>query len=149
MIDMVQNNYDNLNNANKREQSSSLEIPSGSILGEANGVGKRMPYNVPDDFFAALEEKVIQVVKADTPQSAAPPQRKVWLSKGFRRLSIAAAAALAVVVGYHALSRSQSEDGFTAVEEAFAHLSEEDQEYLLEVYQEDIFMEEDADVLDI
>ena len=120
MIDMEQNNYDNL-----------------------NGVGKRMPYNVPDDFFAILEEKVMQEVKADT------SQRKAWLSKGFRRLSIAAAAALAVVVGYHALSRSQSKDDFTAVEEAFAHLSEEDQEYLLEVYQEDIFMEEDADVLDI
>ena len=126
MIDMEQNNYDNL-----------------------IGVGKRMPYNVPDDFFAALEENVMREVKADMKQSAAPPRRKAWLSKGFRRLSIAAAAALAVVVGYHALSRSQSEDGFTAVEEAFAHLSEEDQEYLLEVYQEDIFMEEDAVILDI
>lgn len=126
MIDMEQNNYDNL-----------------------IGVGKRMPYNVPDDFFATLEENVMREVKADTAQSVAPPQRKAWLSKGFRRFSIAAAATLAVLVGYHALSRSQSEDNFTAVEEAFAHLSEEDQEYLLEVYQEDIFMEEDADILDI
>ena len=123
---MEQNNYDNL-----------------------NGVGKRLPYNVPDDFFATLDEKVLQEVKADTAQSAALPQRKVWLSKGFRRFSIAAAAALAVVVGYHALSHSQSEDNFTAVEEAFAHLSEDDQEYLLEVYQEDIFMEDDAEILNI
>ena len=112
-------------------------------------VGKRMPYNVPNDFFATLEENVMREVKADSAQPVAPPRRKAWLSKGFRRFSIAAAATLAVLVGYHALSRSQSEDNFTAVEEAFAHLSNEDQEYLLEVYQEDIFMEEDADILDI
>ena len=125
MIDMEQHNYD------------------------IDKVGKRMPYNVPDDFFATLEENVMREVKADMKQSAAPQRRKAWLSKGFRRFSIAAAAALALVVGYRALSHSQTEDNFTAVEEAFAHLSEEDQEYLLEVYQEDIFMEEDADILDI
>ena len=125
MIDMEQHNYD------------------------IDKVGKHMPYNVPDDFFATLEENVMREVKADMKQSAAPPRRKAWLSKGFRRFSIAAAAALALVVGYRAFSRSQTEDNFTAVEEAFAHLSEEDQEYLLEVYQEDIFMEEDADILDI
>ncbi|MBR5673010.1 MAG: hypothetical protein IKW97_01300 [Muribaculaceae bacterium] len=122
---MDQNNYDNL-----------------------NGVGKRMPYNVPVDFFAKLEENVMREVKAEMAQPVATPRPRAWLSKGFTRFSIAAAAALAVVVGYHAL-QSQRADNFTAVEEAFANLNEEDQEYLLEVYQEDVFMDEDADELDI
>lgn len=127
MTDMEQNNYDNL-----------------------NSVGKRMPYNVPDDFFATLEANVMREVKADTAQTSAPPKPRAKVIKMLSRFSIAAAACLAVAVGVKALYHNHQTDSFTAVEEAFACLSEEDQEYLLEVYQEDIFMDEDAtDVLDI
>ena len=124
---MEQNNYDNL-----------------------NSVGKRMPYNVPDDFFATLEANVMRQVKADTAQTSAPPKSRAKVIKMLSHFSIAAAACLAVAVGVKALYHNHQTDSFTAVEEAFAGLSEEDQEYLLEVYQEDIFMDEDAtDVLDI
>ena len=114
-----------------------------------NGVGKRMPYNVPDDFFAALEENVMRDVKVSTAQSAATGRPRAKVIKMLSRISIAVAASIAVIVGFKALYNNHQTDNFTAVEEAFAHLSEEDQEYLLEVYQEDIFMEEDADILDI
>ena len=123
---MEQNNYDNFTN-----------------------VGKRMPYSVPDDFLAALEENVMREVKAGTAQSAATPRPRAKVIKMLSRISLAVAASIAVIVGFKALYHHQQNDSFTAVEEAFANLNQEDQAYLLEVYQEDIFIEEDADVLDI
>ena len=42
----------------------------------------------------------------------------------------------------HPFSPKEETDSFSHVERAFANLSQEDQTYLLAVYQEDIFMNE-------
>lgn len=104
-------------------------------------VGKRMPYRVPDGFFESFEDDVMQAVATDTATPARPKSRFTrWLTRG------AAAAAITGVValgGYKLAFKAEANDSFVLVEKAFDNLSEEDQEFLLEVYQEDCFIDEE------
>lgn len=117
-----------------------------------NRVGKRMPYSVPDGFFESLEENVMREVGAELPSSALSEQagrrtRPVnWLTRG------AAAAAIAGIVafgGYKLAFKANATDSFAAVEQAFDNLNEEDQEFLLEVYQDDYFIADEIAEEDI
>lgn len=108
-------------------------------------IGKRMPYTVPDGFLDQMEANVWQEVKADlTAAPVAKKRRKLY------RLSIistllAAAACVAVVFMVHPFAAKQSvqpTDSFAPVEQAYAQLTAEDQAYLLEVYQDDVFLDE-------
>lgn len=108
-------------------------------------IGKRMPYTAPDGFLDQMEANVWQEVKADlTATPAAKKRRKLY------RLSIistflAAAACVAVVFMVHPFATKpsvQPADSFAPVEQAYAKLSAEDQAYMLEVYQEDVFLDE-------
>lgn len=105
--------------------------------------GKRMPYTVPDNFFAEMEENVWQEVSRQEP--AASPKRKFT----YIRMAIKSVAAVAAVVALFFLFNTGLSDDATGelsdVELAFANLSTEDQAYLLEVYQDDIFMDEQMD----
>lgn len=113
-----------------------------------NRVGKRMPYIVPDGFFESLEENVMREVGTQLPASALSEQtgrrtRSVnWLTRG------AAAAAIAGIVafgGYKLAFKANATDSFVAVEQAFDNLNEEDQEFLLEVYQDDYFIADEIE----
>ena len=110
-----------------------------------NGVGKRMPYSVPDNFFVTLEENVMQQVAP----AAQQPGRRAKVLKMIVRASIAAAACLMVFVGYKAFFKTETVDSYMAMEQAFANLSEEDQDFLLEVYLDDVFMEDEDIYYDI
>ena len=110
-----------------------------------NSVGKRMPYSVPDNFFATLEENVMQEVAPATKQ----PGRRAKVLKIIARASIAAAACVMAFVGYKTYFKTETVDSFTAMEQAFANLSEEDQDFLLEVYLDDVFMEDEDIYYDI
>ena len=93
-------------------------------------VGKRMPYNVPDGFFDQLEENVM-----------AKTHPHSWRGWGWASLAAAAAVALFFVVTKNMPNDTTTpEDGFANVELAYNNLSTEDQEYLMEVYEEDVFM---------
>ena len=116
-------------------------------------VGNRMPYNVPDGFFDQLEQNVMAEIKADNFESAQPKPKvqKVRTVRMAIRTILAAAAAVAlffVVTKNLPTSESQT-DTFEFVELAYNNLSTEDQEFLMEVYEEDEFIndnnEEDYD----
>ena len=98
-------------------------------------VGKRMPYQVPDSFFAQLESNVMQEVKSEV---------AVAKKLRFRRITwgtiIGAAAALLVTVNLK--STTVNEYSAEAVNQAFSQLQPVDQAYLLEVYDEDVFLNE-------
>ena len=95
-------------------------------------VGKRMPYTVPDGFFDKLEADVIQNVKTE----AQPKSRKKALRISLRAaISVAAAIALFFVV--QPLLPKSNVDDFESVELAFNNLSTDDQDFLLQVYEED------------
>lgn len=107
-----------------------------------NDVGKRMPYQVPDGFFSSMEEKIMQQV-ADNPMEEAPVHSKNRVKILWRTL-ISTAAVAAIVIGLWVVFHPKDSDAadFASVEKAFDRLSPEDQEFLLQVYEDDAFMDE-------
>ena len=124
-------------------------------------VGKRMPYTTPDGFFKDMEKNILEAVKDDTPQAVKiqPQSVKVQLKKRpvFKMIwaaAIAVAASVAVLLvlnidfsaadsslaSSHSSQPSQAKSNLEQVDQAFAQLSEADQAYLLDVYQEDVFL---------
>lgn len=124
-------------------------------------VGKRMPYTTPDGFFKDMEKNILEAVKDDTPQAVKiqPQSVKVQPKKRpvFKMIWAAAIAVAASVAGLlvlnidfsaadsslassHSSQPSQAKSDLEQVDQAFAQLSEADQAYLLDVYQEDVFL---------
>ena len=113
-------------------------------------VGKRMPYNVPDGFFDQLEQNVLAEVKPDDIATEKPKQKAHTMKMAIRTILAAAAAVALFFVVTKNLPTSESQtDTFEFVELAYNNLSTEDQEFLMEVYEEDEFIndnnEEDYD----
>jgi len=117
-------------------------------------VGKRLPYNVPDGFFDQLEENVkakthlqrlpvregSEYSKGDAPKAKVITPLHSWRGWGWVSFGAAAAVALFFVVTKNLpISESQT-DTFEFVELAYNNLSTEDQEFLMEVYEEDGFI---------
>lgn len=97
-------------------------------------IGKREPYKVPDNFFRCLEDGIM--IKA------APSRRRFqlpWRIILTGAMSAAVAAAVLIAVVTPASQRIPSYE-MDDVERIFARLSEADQNYLLETYQDDIFI---------
>ncbi len=105
-------------------------------------VGKKMPYTVPDGFFDQLEENVMKAWNVDhnkrEEKSSSSGKGKTIRIAIRTLLAVAACIALFLVVK-KALPQGDDTitDDFTSVELAFNNLSTEDQDYLLEVYQEE------------
>lgn len=108
-------------------------------------VGKRMPYNVPDGFFDQLEQNVMAEVQLDNTATEKPKQKTHTVKMAIRTILAAAAAVALLFVVTKNLPTSESQtDTFANVELAYNNLSNEDQEYLMEVYEEDVFIIEIA-----
>ena len=108
-------------------------------------IGKQMPYTVPDGFFDQLEENVMNEVKAQ------PARKKATVLRMAIRAAIAIAACIALFLVVKKVLPQDNDtitDDFENVELAFNNLSTEDQDYLLEVYQEELFLENDLNELD-
>lgn len=112
-----------------------------------NKIGKQMPYTVPDGFFSKLEDSVMEVWSENA--SAAKAKRaKVVRMANRAVLAVAACIALFLIVR-QTLPKGQDTvaDDFDKVELAFNNLDTEDQDYLLEVYQEELFLDNDLNDL--
>ena len=112
-------------------------------------VGKRMPYSTPDDFFKDMEANILEQVKDDKPKSVRIQPKKRPLMKVIWAAAMAAAASVAVLLvlnidfaAPHSSLPSQADNEMQAVDQAFAQLSSADQAYLLDVYQEDVFLDD-------
>ena len=100
-----------------------------------SNIGRKMPYTVPDNFFDKLEENVMNEVKAQP-----APKKKATIIRMAIRAALAVAACVALfLIVKKALPQGNDTmvDDFNNVELAFNNLSTEDQDYLLEVYQEE------------
>ena len=91
-------------------------------------MNKTMPYTVPEGFFEAVEERLMQEVE--------PKKKNLKIRNTALWTGIAVAASLALLLvlrhGWH----STEEESFKQVEMAFSQLSDGDQELLLEYYDE-------------
>ena len=100
-----------------------------------NNIGKKMPYTVPDGFFDQLEEQVMNEVKAEPAQKKSAKTIRIAIRT---LLAVAACIAMFLVVKKTLPQDCDATiDDFTSVELAFNYLCTEDQDYLLEVYQEE------------
>ena len=118
-------------------------------------IGKRMPYRVPDGFFQEMEHNVLDAVAekaaerkpAMTERKSAMAERKPLQAKRFvftRLAKYAVAASVVVLLAvnvkfFHTAAPAEMQD----VEAAFNQLSLSDQECLVELYQEDVFLDND------
>ena len=106
-------------------------------------IGKREPYEVPDNFFQCLEENIME--KAVPPHKRKAPSWRIILTSA---ASVAAVVAILFTVGIPLSRHSQNITDIQStqnyamedVERVFAQLNEADQNYLLETYQDDIFI---------
>ena len=112
-------------------------------------VGKRMPYSTPDDFFKDMEANILEQVKDDKPKPVRIRPKKRPLMKVIWAAAMAVAASVAVLLilnidfaAPHSSLPSQADKEMQAVDQAFAQLSSADQAYLLDVYQEDVFLDD-------
>ena len=96
-------------------------------------IGKKMPYRVPDTFFEELENTImIEVQKRQNKRNI--------LKIFYRSVAVAATIALLMIVGGSGTKNDKTD--FAEIAQAFDNLSEADQTYLLEIYQDDIFINE-------
>lgn len=112
-------------------------------------VGKRMPYSTPDDFFKDMEANILEQVKDDKPKPVRIQPKKRPMMKVIWAAAMAVAASVAVLLvlnidfaAPHSSLPSQVDNEMQAVDQAFAQLSSADQAYLLDVYQEDVFLDD-------
>ena len=112
-------------------------------------VGKRMPYSTPEGFFKEMEANILEQVKDDKPKPVRIQPKKRPLMKVIWAAAMAVAASVAVLLELnidfsapHSSLPSQADNEMQAVDQAFAQLSSADQAYLLNVYQEDVFLDE-------
>ena len=124
-------------------------------------VGRRMPYTTPDGFFKDMEKNILEAVKDDTPQAVKiqpqsvkvqPKKRPVFKMIWAAAIAVAASVVVLLVLNIdfsaadsslassHSSQPSQAKSDLEQVDQAFAQLSEADQAYLLDVYQEDVFL---------
>lgn len=113
-------------------------------------IGKQMPYRVPNGFFQEMERNVLDAVAEKAAErKPAMTERKPLQAKRFvftRLEKYAAAVAASVVVllavnmkFFYVAAPTDMQD----VEAAFDQLSLSDQECLVELYQEDVFLDND------
>ena len=114
-------------------------------------VGKRMPYTTPDEFFDKLEDDIWKEVKNDCrekeddmsvePVNGKAERKPFWLRILMRSvIAMAACIALILVVGLHFFKTSPTT--LKDVDQAFSQLTTDDQAYLLDIYQADVFINE-------
>ena len=105
-------------------------------------IGKRIPYTVPDDFFAKLEENVMDEVKGQKTETEAKTKRKKTVIIAIRSfLAIAAAVTLFFVVQPMLTPKDTiSADDYASVELAFNNLSTDDQDFLIAVYENEEYI---------
>lgn len=104
-----------------------------------NRVGKRMPYTAPEGFLEDIEKNVWKVVKDEVLPIKPKRKHRLWyysLSGGLIAASVALLLVFNMQTGY------QPADDFEIFEQAFSKLCSADRDYLLSVYQDDLFINE-------
>ncbi len=95
------------------------------------GIGKRMPYKVPDGVLDKIECNVLNA----TGCGLKPSHR---LRTGSIAITVAAALTLIATFAWH--RQPSPTDSLAEVQQAFANLDNADQTFLSEIYNEDTFM---------
>ena len=104
-------------------------------------IGKKMPYSVPEGFFDTMEENIHSALS----ETNTHPLSSTVKNKHLKRIylltgAVAAVALLLLTLRIFLSNPSASEYSFENVELAFNNLSLDDQDFLMEIYEDDVFM---------
>ena len=110
-----------------------------------NQVNKRMPYGVPDGFFDRLQDNVMDEIKSSEPAPTIKPKaktRQAWLVRLAPLTAVAAVALVAILLIPHGAHKKAvpQKGSYAQVEQAFNNLSDADRSYLVNAYQDDLFL---------
>lgn len=107
-------------------------------------IGRRTPYSVPEDFFATMEADVMKAVKTADSETVRGKEKKRTPIVSLWKVSLSAAAVAIILfaVCFETMFQQQPKDEWQDVEESFAELSANDQAFLMDVYQADVFLDD-------
>lgn len=103
-------------------------------------IGKRMPYSTPENFFSEMEANVMKTVEKKHTMPIGVVKKKRPILKTLWIATLSVAASIAAICIFNTDISSPRND-MQEVEMAFAQLSASDQDYILGIYQEDVFLD--------
>ena len=120
-------------------------------------LNKRLPYSVPDGFFEVMEANVMAKIKADAEAGTSVGDDKadtqMW-DKRYRKtikhtrtislsfLAMAASLLLLFTILPKSTKTAQQANDLESIDMAFSQLSTDDQTFLMEVYDDDMFLDD-------
>lgn len=120
-------------------------------------LNKRLPYSVPDGFFDVMEANVMAKIKADAEAGTSVGDDKadtqMW-DKRYRKtikrtraislsfLAMAASLLLLFTIFPKSTKTAQQTNDMESIDKAFSQLSTDDQTFLMEVYDDDMFLDD-------
>lgn len=120
-------------------------------------LNKRLPYSVPDGFFDVMEANVMAKIKADAEAGTSVGDDKAdtqMLNKRYRKtikrtrtislsfLAMAASLLLLFTILSKNTKTAQQTNDLESIDKAFSQLSTDDQTFLMEVYDDDMFLDD-------
>ena len=118
-------------------------------------LNKRLPYSVPDGFFDVMEDNVMAKIKADAGINVGGDKADTQMrDKQYRKttthtrtislsiLAMAASLLLLFTIFSQSTKTAQQTNGMESIEMAFSQLNTDDQAFLMEIYDDDIFLDD-------
>ena len=117
-------------------------------------LNKRLPYSVPDGFFDVMEANVMAKIKADAGINVGGDKADTQMrdkqyrktTKHTRTISLSILAMAASLLLFTIFSQStktaQQTNGMESIDMAFSQLNTDDQAFLMEIYDDDMFLDD-------
>ena len=118
-------------------------------------LNKRLPYSVPDGFFDVMEANVMAKIKADAGINVGGDKADTQMrDKQYRKttkhtrtislsiLAMAASLLLLFTIFSQSTKTAQQTNGMESIDKAFSQLNTDDQTFLMEIYDDDMFLDD-------
>lgn len=118
-------------------------------------LNKRLPYSVPDGFFDVMEDNVMAKIKADAGINIGGDKADTQMrDKQYRKttkhtrtislsiLAMAASLMLLFTIFSQSTKTVQQTNGMESIDMAFSQLNADDQAFLMEIYDDDMFLDD-------
>lgn len=118
-------------------------------------LNKRLPYSVPDWFFDVMEANVMAKIKADAGINVGGDKADTQMrDKQYRKttthtrtislsiLAMAASLLLLFTIFSQSTKTAQQTNGMESIDKAFSQLNADDQAFLMEIYDDDMFLDD-------
>ena len=118
-------------------------------------LNKRLPYSVPDGFFDVMEANVMAKIKADAGINVGGDKADTQMrDKQYRKttthtrtislsiLAMAASLLLLFTIFSQSTKTAQQTKSMESIDKAFSQLNTDDQAFLMELYDDDMFLDD-------